>query len=178
MERDFELIIHVLKRTRVAFVGFGVFAVGLAILASVTFIVRLLPIFANSNEILRIFFVLFYVAGILVFLRYGITFLITGIRWWNVEQSPLFILLKEYPYQIVWIFENPLKDKRQEPTVNIWLADGEKYRLFTKQEDVSNLIQALSSFSPNARLGYQAEWVKEYKQDPSTFGAIAKIENQ
>lgn len=133
---------------------------------------RMAPVLENLSVTFRLALITFYVLAILITLRYGITILVRGMRWWDIEQSPLFTLLKEYPHHIVWIFETPSKDKRQELTVNVWLADGEKYRLFVKEDDKDPLIQALSRFAPKARLGYQPEWVKEYKQDPSIFGAI------
>jgi hypothetical protein len=37
---------------------------------------------------------------------------------------------------------------------------------------VLQLIEALSHFAPQARVGYQAEWEKEYKKNPSQFKAM------
>ena len=107
-------------------------------------------------------------------LRYGIPSLRRGIRSWNVEQSPVWTLLKEYPHHIVWIFEVPVKDNQQATSIHLWLVDGEKYALSVKVEDKDSLMKALSGFAPNARLGYQPEWVNEYKQDPSNFAATPK----
>lgn len=174
MAQDVDIIIRVLKRTRVFLIGFGIFFISMAVFGVLTLILRIIPSLDNANGVFRIVFILFNLGGIFVFLKYGVSFLKRGIQWWNVEQSPLFTVLQDYPYHIVWIFENPSKDKRQTPTINVWLDDREKYMLFVKQDEKNALIQRLSHFAPNARLGYEPEWVKEYKQAPSNFGAIPK----
>lgn len=178
MEQDFDLIIRVLKRTRVSLIGYGIFWIGMAVVCGLIYILRYLPIIANSNALFQIGFTLFNVVGIFLFLKNGINFLANGIRWWNVEQSPLFILLKEYPNHIVWIFEISSKNKQLQSTVNVWLDDGEKHTLVVKQEEKPALIQALSRFAPNARLDYQPEWIKVYKQDPSNFVIASKTNSQ
>jgi len=178
MTQDIDVIICVLKRTRVFLIAYGIFFIGLAVFGVWMLLLRIIPDLQNSDGIFRIVFVLFNLGGVFLFLKLGVPCLKRGVQGWNVEQSPLFMLLQEYPQHIVWIFENPTKDKRQDPTVNVWLVDGEKFMLFVKQDEKNSLIQSLSHFAPSARLGYQPEWIKEYKQDPSSFGAIPKGDNR
>lgn len=182
MSQDFEVVIRSLKRTRVTYIVWGIlYLVGsLIMIGTVYQLYFLYQESIPSNEALRLIYagmsVTSVVFGILA-LFYGIRFISNGIRWWNIEQSPLYTLLKEHPHHIVWIFETPTKDKRELTTVNVWLVDGAKHSLYVKESESYSLVQTLSHFAPQARLGYHRQWVKEYKQDPSNFGKIPRADS-
>jgi hypothetical protein len=181
------MISRTLKRTRVTLLVTGLFylCAGLLMVSRLPLMVDDTLPKTNAFRVFLLITGIVVIVLILFSLRYGIAYTYRAIKWWNIEQSPVYLLLKKHPEDVVWIYDGTTQGTvelfhrlQNQNAVVIRLSDGSKYQLYSSSVFVLQLIEFLSHAAPQARVGYQAEWEKEYKQNPSQFKAIPVSEEQ
>ena len=95
-----------------------------------------------------------------------------GLR--SIRGSEILRTIEETPQEIAWIYEQVVQTRgageiSAQSFIYVWFASGKSYTISVEREDARLLLDELVRRAPHARVGYDQEIEKLYREKPDRF---------